>query len=194
MMGTPPYQDFQSAHPGIPLHTFAEAAQGADLVINGIDGAHAVQTLAALPSTALAGKTLIDYAVPYRYQQPDEADRPWPTPWSVMPRLEAADTDSLAEQIQRALPASKVVKAFVTQEQETVTHPEQFADGDHTTLLAGDHTDAKDTAAELLRSYGWHDIIDLGPLPAARGMEMYAHLHTAIGLALRGRFGVKIIR
>ncbi|MFF3275946.1 NADPH-dependent F420 reductase [Streptomyces chrestomyceticus] len=194
MMGTPPYRDFHAAHPGLPLRTFAEAADAGELVINGIDGANAVTALSAIPPDALAGKTLIDYAVPYLYQQPGQVERPWPTPWGVMPRLQPVDTDSLAEQIQRALPDAKVVKAFVTQEQETVTHPEEFADGDHTTVVAGDHDDAKTAAGELLRAYGWRDILDLGPLAAARGMEMYAHLHTAIGLALGTRFGVKIIR
>ncbi|MBW1603902.1 NAD(P)-binding domain-containing protein [Streptomyces sp. JJ66] len=194
MMGTPPYRDFHTAHPGIPLHTFAGAAQSAEVVINGIDGAHAVTALTALPRAALAGKTLIDYTVPYVYQQPDQVERPWPTPWGVMPRLDPVDTNSLAEQIQRALPEAKVVKAFVTQEQETVTHPEQIAGGDHTMLIAGDHADAKQQATDLLTGYGWHDVIDLGPLAAARGMEMYAHLHTALGLALGTRFGVKIIR
>ncbi|MEV7510131.1 hypothetical protein AB0O57_19495 [Streptomyces sp. NPDC091201] len=61
-------------------------------------------------------------------------------------------------------------------------------------LLAGDHQDAKTAARELLTSYGWSDIIDAGPLAAARGLEMYAHFHTALGLALGGRFGVKIVR
>ncbi|WP_274536119.1 hypothetical protein [Streptomyces sp. CB03234] len=40
-------------------------------------------------------------------------------------------------------------------------------------------------------------MLDLGDLHAARGMEMYAHLHMAIGLALGGvgsHFGVKAVR
>lgn len=46
-----------------------------------------------------------------------------PTPWGAMPRLNPVDTDSLAEQIQHALPHTHVVKAFVTQEQETRRQP-----------------------------------------------------------------------
>ncbi|MFJ3860347.1 hypothetical protein ACIPRL_29410 [Streptomyces sp. NPDC090085] len=38
------------------------------------------------------------------------------------------------------------------------------------------------------------DIIDAGPLAAPRGLEIYAHFHTALGLALGRRFGVKIVR
>ncbi|WP_367048560.1 NAD(P)-binding domain-containing protein [Streptomyces sp. Je 1-332] len=194
MMGTEPFAAFHAAHPELTLATFAEAADAGELVINGIDGANAVAALTALPAGALTGKILIDYAVPYVYQQPGDPEHSWPTPWGEMPRLDPVDTDSLAEQIQRALPDTFVVKTFVTQEQETVVDPGEFAGGDHTMFLAGDHEGAKTAARELLNAYGWNDIIDLGPLAAARGLEMYAHFHTAVGLALGGRFGVKIIR
>ncbi len=36
------------------------------------------------------------------------------------------------------------------------------------------------------------DVLDLGGLVAARGMEMYAHMHAAIGMGTH--FGVKIVR
>lgn len=190
LMGTPPYREFLDQHPGITLLSFGDAAARAELVINGISGDHALSALTAI-GTRLAGKPLLDYAVPYVYNPPQE--HPWPTPWGVMPALNPCDSDSLAEQIQRALPETKVVKTFVTQEQETVVDPKAIGDGDHTMFLAGDHEDAKAIAAELLRAYGWTEILDLGPLVTARGMEMYAHLHSAIGLALGRRFGVKIV-
>ncbi|MBB1243007.1 NAD(P)-binding domain-containing protein [Streptomyces durbertensis] len=193
MTGTPPFPVFHAEHPEVGLTTFAEAADAAELVINGIDGANAVAALSRVPDDALAGKTLVDYAVPYEYD-PD-VPHPWPTPWGVMPRLTVCDTDSLAERIQRAHPDARVVKAFVTQEQETVVGPGEFGGGDHTMLIAGDHQGAKEQVTEVLHGYGWRDVLDLGDLHAARGMEMYAHLHCAIGLALGGRrFGVKIVR
>ncbi|MYT32926.1 MULTISPECIES: NAD(P)-binding domain-containing protein [unclassified Streptomyces] len=192
MMGNPPYQQFLAEHPGIHLHTFADAAAAADLVINGIDGASALVALTAI-ADQLAGKTLIDYAVPYLYGA--QMQHPWPTPFGTMPKLDPCDTDSLAEQIQRALPDVKVVKSFVTQEQDTVVNPQAIG-GDHTMFLAGNDAEAKQTVTELLKSYGWTDILDLGDLVAARGMEMYAHMHGAIGLALGigNHFGVKIVR
>lgn len=53
----------------------------------------------------------------------------------------------------------------------------------------------ENTTTELLSSSGWTDILDLGALSATRGMEICAHLHAAIGLALCGhRSGVKIVR
>ncbi|MFF1414062.1 NADPH-dependent F420 reductase [Streptomyces sp. NPDC058289] len=194
MMGTEPFAAFHAVHPELTLVTFAEAADAGELIINGIDGTNAVAALTALPAASLAGKVLIDYAVPYIYQQPVDPQHSWPTPWGEMPRLDPVDTDSLAEQIQRALPDTMVVKTFVTQEQETVVNPGEFGGGDHTMFLAGDHEDAKTAAREILTAYGWNDIADLGALAAARGLEMYAHFHTALGLALGSRFGVKIVR
>ncbi|MFJ6784352.1 hypothetical protein [Streptomyces yangpuensis] len=66
-----------------------------------------------------------------------------------MPRLDPVDT--------------RVVKTFVTQEQETVVNPAEFGGGDHTMFPAGDHEDAKTAARQLLTSYGWSDIVDAGP-------------------------------
>ncbi|MFE1786806.1 NADPH-dependent F420 reductase [Streptomyces sp. NPDC059525] len=196
MMGTPPFKDFLARHPGVQLHPFGEAAAASDgLVISGIDGHNAVAALSAI-ADELAGKTLIDYAVPFIYQHTPE--HPWPTPWGIMPMLDPCDSDSLGEQIQRALPRTKVVKSFVTQEQTTVVDPTSVADGDHTMFVAGEDPDAKQQATDLLKSYGWSDVLDLGPLVAARGMEMYAHMHSAIGFGLGqrfgGHFGIKVVR
>ncbi|WP_412074878.1 NADPH-dependent F420 reductase [Streptomyces xanthophaeus] len=194
MMGNAPYPQFLAEHPGIALLSFGEAAAAADgVVINGIDGHNAVAALTAI-ADQLAGKTVIDYAVPFVYQH--ESEHPWPTPWGVMPKLEPCDTDSLGEQIQRALPDVKVVKSFVTQEQTTVVDPGSVGGGEHTMFVAGDHADAKQQATDLLKAYGWSDILDFGPLVCARGMEMYAHMHSAIGFGQQfgGHFGIKVVR
>ncbi|MGW0467615.1 NADPH-dependent F420 reductase [Streptomyces sp. NPDC003027] len=196
MMGNIPYGQWLVEHPGIILKSFGDAAAAADsLVINGIDGHNAVAALTPV-ADRLAGKTLVDYAVPYVYQH--ETEHPWPTPWGVMPKLEPCDTDSLGEQIQRALPAAKVVKSFVTQEQTTVVDPKAVGGGDHTMFVAGEDANAKRQVTDLLNAYGWTDVLDLGPLVCARGMEMYAHMHSAIGFGLGqqfgGHFGIKVVR
>ncbi|MGW7262270.1 NADPH-dependent F420 reductase [Streptomyces sp. NPDC054842] len=195
MMGNAPYREFLAQHPDLTLLPFGDAAAAGELVINGIDGHNAVAALSAI-ADQVADKTLIDYAVPYMYEH--RTEHPWPTPWGVMPKLEPCDTDSLAEQIQRALPRTHVVKSFVTQEQTTVVNPKALAQGEHTMFLAGDHPEAKEETTALLKDYGWSDILDLGPLVSARGMEMYAHLHSAIGFALGyqfgGHFGLKVVR
>lgn len=194
VMGNAPCPAFLAEHPGVTLLTFGGAAAAADdLVINGIDGHNAVAALSAI-ADELAGKTLVDYAVPFVYRH--ESEYPWPTPWGVMPKFDPCDTDSLGEQIQRALPRTRVVKSFVTQEQETVVRPGGVNGGDHTMFVAGADADAKQRVTGLLEAYGWSDVLDLGPLVSARGMEMYAHLHSAIGFALGfgTPFGIKVVR
>ncbi|WP_347105798.1 NADP oxidoreductase [Streptomyces sp. CB03238] len=193
MMGTAPFGSWLADHPGIELHTFADAAEQGEVVINGIEGRNAVAALSGA-AQQLSDKTLVDYAVPYVYN-PD-IEHPWPTPWGVMPTRDPCDSDSLAEQIQRTLPTTKVVKAFVTQEQDTVVDPKAIGHGDHTMFIAGDHHDAKRAVTDLLTAYGWNDVLDLGPLVAARGMEMYAHMHSAIGFALGfgTHSGIKVVR
>ncbi|MFB6617101.1 NADPH-dependent F420 reductase [Streptomyces sp. NPDC085524] len=191
-MGIDPFGQWAAHYPDIELMDFAAAAAAADFVINGIDGANAVRVLGGI-GDHLAGKTLMDYAVPFVYN-PEQA-HPWPTPWGVMPALDPVDHDSLGERIQRALPAVRVVKACVTQEQQTAVDPRAVAGGDHTMFVAGDHEDAKAEVTALLRAYGWQDVLDLGPLVCSRGMEMYSHMHSAIQFALGGaRFGIKVMR
>lgn len=192
MMGNIPMAQWLAGHPGLPLLSFADAAAAADrLVISGIDGASAVKTLSGI-RPQLAGKVLIDYAVPFNYDVP--GPHPWPTPWGTMPTFGVLDSDSLGEQIQRALPDTSVVKAFVTQEQATVVDPGKIGTGDHTMFLSGGDAAAKAMVVDILKSYGWTDVLDLGDLVCARGQEMYAHLHSAIGFALGGHFGIKVIR
>ncbi|QES47905.1 NADP oxidoreductase [Streptomyces venezuelae] len=190
-MGIEPFGQWLADYPGIELMNFGDAAGNAEFVINGIDGANALRVLTDIGGH-LAGKTVMDYAVPFIYN-PQQA-HPWPTPWGVMPALDPVDSDSLGERIQRALPEAKVVKACVTQEQDTVVNPQRIGGGDHTIFIAGEHADAKEQVTGLLRSYGWQDILDLGPLVSARGMEMYSHMHSAIQFALGGQFGIKVVR
>ncbi|MBW5486342.1 NADPH-dependent F420 reductase [Streptomyces bambusae] len=190
-MGIEPFGQWLADYPGIELRNFAVAAEDAELVINGIDGYHAVDVLSGI-AEHLAGKILMDYAVPFVHN-PERA-HPWPTPWGVMPALDPVDHDSLGERIQRALPEAKVVKACVTQEQETVVDPGSVGGGDHTMFVAGEDAEAKQQVIALLRSYGWEDVLDLGPIVCSRGMEMYSHLHSAIGFAVGGRFGIKVVR
>ena len=48
---------------------------------------------------------------------------------------------------------------------------------------------------ELLRSFGWRHIIDLGDITTARGPEMYLPLWSRLWGALgRGTFNVSVVR
>jgi hypothetical protein len=50
--------------------------------------------------------------------------------------------------------------------------PSLVGAGGHTVFLSGDDASAKAVVSDLLMSFGWSDIIDLGDITTARGPEM----------------------
>lgn len=49
--------------------------------------------------------------------------------------------------------------------------------------------------ADLLKSFGWKDILDLGDITTARGVEMYLPLWLRVWGALQApMFNVKIVK
>lgn len=158
--GNPPFPAWREQHPEIGLGTFAEAAARGDLVVNATFGATSVETLQAAGAEHLEGKVLLDIANPLDFSQ------------GVPPSLTVCNTDSLGEQIQRAFPAARVVKALNTMNALLMVDPSQLAAGDHTVFVSGNDAEAKATATGLLRSFGWSDILDLGDITTARGSEM----------------------
>jgi predicted dinucleotide-binding enzyme len=165
--------------------SFADAVEGADLVVNATPGTHAVAAAeAAGGNAAFASKVLLDASNPID--------------WSTGElRLTVVNTDSVAEQLQRALPDAQVVKSLNTVNASVMVHPE-LVPGDHTMFVAGDHATAKETVVGLLRSFGWpaDNIVDLGGVTAARGMEMYVVLWVSIMRTTGGglAFNVNVVK
>ena len=182
-MGAPPYSDWQADHADIVLLTFAEAATQAELVVNATSGGSSLEVLQLAGAENLAGKILIDIANPLDFSN------------GFPPTLSVKDTDSLAEQIQRAFPETKVVKTLNTLNATVMVEPAKLADADHSIFVSGDDDEAKATVTELLASFGWQDIIDLGDLSTARGTEMllpiWLRLMSALGTPA---FNFKIVR
>src|SRR6185437_7361763 len=100
------------------------------------------------------------------------------------PGLSVSDTDSLAERIQRAFPAARVVKALNTVTAAVMVEPARIP-GRHTVFVSGNDPAAKGQAMDLLRSFGWQSIIDLGDITTARGVEQY----VALWVRLMGALG-----
>jgi len=149
--------------------TFATAAAYGELVVNATGGAVSLAALTAAGAENLAGKVLVDVANPLDFSG------------GMPPTLTVCNTDSLGEQIQRAFPDSLVVKTLNTMSAEVMVTP-GVVDGSHTVFMAGDDAGAKGQVAELLVSFGWPpgDVLDLGDITAARGLEMYLPLWLRI--------------
>jgi predicted dinucleotide-binding enzyme len=104
-------------------------------------------------------------------------------------------TDSLAEQIQRAFPMTKVVKTLNTVTARVMTHPLEVANGDHHVFISANDAEAKAQVTELLRSFGWIHIFDLGDLSTARGTEAYLLLWVRLyGTMNTSMINVKVMK
>jgi predicted dinucleotide-binding enzyme len=182
-MGNPPYPVWAAAHPQVRLATFADAAAGAELLVNATSGGVSMAALAAAGTGNLAGKVLIDIANPLDFSR------------GFPPSLLVKDTDSLGEQIQAAYPELKVVKALNTLTAALMARPAQLAGGQHSVFVAGNDPDAKKTVTGLLESFGHTDVIDLGDISAARGTEMMMPLWLRLmGTLNTPMFNFKVVR
>ena len=164
------------------LGTFAAAAAHGELIVNALNGLVAVETLQPL-AASLAGKVMIDITNPLDFSR------------GMPPSVLTYDGASLAEAIQQALPDARVVKSLNTLTAALMVNPRQLAGGDHTVFVAGDDAAAKAEVSELLRTFGWSDILDMGGLAAARGLELWLPLWLQLfGVLGRPSFNLKIVR
>ena len=181
-MGNPPFSTWHGAHPDIGLATFADAAAHAELVVNATGGGSTLEVLTLAGADNLAGKVLVDLSNPLDFAA------------GFPPSLFVKDTDSLGEQVQRSFPAARVVKTLNTLNASLMVRPDAL--GEHSTVfVSGDDTDAKATVTELLRSFGHQDVVDLGGIETARGVEMWLPLWLRVMGALgTPQFNIKVVR
>ena len=181
-MGAPPFAAWHGEHDGVALQTYAEAAAGAELVVNATSGAVTLEVLGLAGAENLSGKPLVDISNPLDFSR------------GFPPTLFVKDTDSLGEQVQREFPSAKVVKTLNTLTADLMVHPQALG-ASTTVFVSGDDAGAKATVTELLTSFGHDDVIDLGGIETARGTEMllpiWLRLMGSLGTA---QFNFKIVR
>ena len=182
-MGNPPYSAWQAENPAVRLAPFAEAAAFGELVVLATSGSGALDALTRAGAENLAGKVLLDISNPLDGSQ------------GFPPTLFVKDTDSLAEQLQRAFPAARVVKSLNTMTAAVMVDPGRVSGGEHSVFVSGDDQEAKQTVASLLEDFGHTDVIDLGDLSTARGAEMYLPLWLRLmGSLGTPFFNIKVVR
>jgi len=162
--------------------SFADAAGFGEVVVNATAGAHSLEALEAAGAENLGGKVLIDIGNAMADTQPMT--------------LTVSNTDSLGEQIQRAFPEARVVKALNTMNAGLMVAPDSLGETTNA-FLCGDDAGAKAQVTELLETFGWlsGDIIDLGDITAARGMEMYLMLWLKLmGATGTAQFNIRIVK
>ena len=183
MMGTAPFAQWHAANTGIGVAAFADAATGAELIVNATNGAGSLAALSAAGSGNLAGKVVMDISNPLDFSR------------GMPPSLNPVNTDSLGEQIQRSFPEAKVVKTLNTMNAHVMVDPARVAGGDHSVFVSGNDADAKAAVTAILKGFGHRDVIDLGDITSARGAEMILPIWLRIWGALgTGEFNFKIAR
>jgi predicted dinucleotide-binding enzyme len=162
---------------------FADAAAHGELVFNCTNGNASLEALNAAGAENFAGKVLVDVANPLDFSQ----GRP--------PLVGVSTGDSIGEQIQRAFPEAKVVKALNTVSANVMIDP-GLVPGEHDLFLCGNDDDAKARVAELLQSFGWpaERVLDLGDITAARAQELYVALWVRlVGVAGGATFNIHLV-
>lgn len=174
---------WQSSNQKVKIDSFAETAAHGEIIFNATNGAASLQALAMAGPENLHSKILVDVSNPLDFSN------------GFPPSLTVFGTDSLAEQIQRAYPSTKVVKTLNTVTARIMVYPQEVAGGDHHVFISANDVDAKAQVTELLRSFGWTNIFDLGDLSTARGTEAYMLLWVRLfGAMNTGMINVKIMK
>ena len=170
----------ERAHHG----TFRDAAAFGELVVNATAGEGSVAALESAGTENLDGKVLIDTSNAIDHSS------------GFPPTLTVANTDSVAEQLQRSFPRARVVKALNTVNAQVMVNPGMI-EGPHHLFIAGDDADAKAQVSRLLESFGWaaDTIVDLGDISNARPLEMYLTLWIRLMRTLgTPRFNIRIVQ
>src|SRR3954470_776850 len=161
--------------------SYSDAARDAELLVNATGGTASLEALGSAGAENLAGNVLIDVSNALDPSQ------------GMPPRVAIANDDSVGEQIQRAYPDTRVVKALNTVNMQVMVDPAGVP-GKHVLFVAGDDEAAKAQVVELLGDFGWpaERIVDLGDITGARAMEQYLVLWLRLLVQIGPRFNISV--
>jgi len=183
-MGTPPFSEWHKSHENVNLGTFAEAAKFGEVLFLCTNGAATLDALRLAQPENFKGKTVLDISNPLDFSKG--------MPPSLYPQW--ANTNSLGEEVQKTLAGAHVVKTLNIVNCEVMVNAKKTG-GDPTMFMAGNDAKAKEEVRSILEQFGWSDILDLGDITGARGMEMILPIWVRIwGATKNGYFGFKIVK
>lgn len=148
--------------------TFADAAKFGDVIVLALLWSGAENALKLAGPENFAGKVVIDAINPLVF----EPGKP--------PALALGHTDSAGEQVQRWLPAARVVKAFNSVGHAHMFKPD-FPCGPPDMFIAGNDPAAKQTVTGILTDFGW-STIDTGGIEGSRLLEPLCILWVGYGM------------
>ena len=181
--GRPPFSEWLKNNSKVQFGTYTEAAYFGELLVNATNGFGTMSALETAGKKILVNKVMIDISNPLDFSK------------GMPPTLFISNTDSLGEQIQRAYPELKVVKALNTMNAYIMVNPALLPD-DHNVFLNGNDVNAKNEVKMLLISFGWKEknIIDMGDISTARGTEQILPIWVRLwGTLQTPMFNFKIV-
>lgn len=158
--------------PKVGVVTFAEAATFAEVAVLATVWSGTESAIKLAGPGHLYGKVVID------------ATNPLVIAPGAPPALVLGHTDSGGEQVQRWLPAARVVKAFNIVGSAHMVQP-QFPGGPPDMFICGNDPAAKATVTELLKALGW-PALDIGGIEGARLLEPLCILWVIYGVRTGG--------
>jgi 8-hydroxy-5-deazaflavin:NADPH oxidoreductase len=182
--GMPAFGVWHQDNSAVQVGTFAQAAEYGEIIINASNGQTTLDTLAQADAGSVGNKILIDVSNDLDFSK------------GMPPTSGATDVagTGIGERIQAQFPNLRVVKSLNTMAAAVMVNP-AIVDGDSTVFMSGNDEDAKAQVRALLADFGWTDILDLGGIAAARGVEMLMPLWlSCFGIMGRPNYNLKIVR
>lgn len=164
--------------------TFEDVAKWADIIFNGTKGEITLDVFRMAGLENFNGKVIIDISNSL------DSSKGMPMPLLV----QYSNTNSLGEEIQRLVPGAKVVKSLNMVNCDIMVDAGRCG-GEASMFICGNDDTAKEKVSGILQQFGWNDIIDLGDITGARGMEMMLPLWLRTWGATKDyHFAFKIVR
>ena len=151
--------EWQSGHPLGQVGSFGDAAKFGEAVVLAVRGAVALDVMRLAGGPALGDKIVIDTTNPI-------AEAP---PVNGVLKFFTSLNESLMEQLQRAYPRLRFVKAFSSVGNARMVNP-HYAAGRPTMFICGNDDGAKRIVTGVLDQFGW-ETLDCGEVEAARAIE-----------------------
>lgn len=164
--------------------TFDEAAEFGEMILLCIKGDAVITVAESINPSFVKRKTIIDISNPLDFSKG--------MPPSLIDKY--SNTNSLSEELQKRFAEANIVKTLNIVSCVVMVDP-SITKGEPTMFLCGNNDNAKKQVKDLLEQFGWKDIIDLGDITGARGMEMLLPIWVRTwGAINNGYFGFKILR
>jgi len=169
----PKVQEWLKGSPGKRMvGSFADAAEFGEVVVVATLGMATAEAVRAAGPARFRGKVVIDTTNPLVFHE------------NAPPSLAIGTTTSAGEELQKLLPEARVVKAFNIIGNAHFFRP-SFPGGPPDMYICGNDAAAKTTVTEILHSFGWPSVIDLGGIEGSRELESLCVLWVKTAL----RFG-----